>query len=1602
MRRIYVARKVDRADARIKRSRCHMLQIEPLENRRLLSANSRPIVNLPELEIDPTWYDDSNIIVRFRSDHGCDGDCVASTNPSLSALTRAVGSLGSRTGIHKINLRDNVSVESALAAYRANPNVLYAEPDYRVRIAGIPDDPLFSDQWDFHNVGQAGGIADSDIDGPEAWDISTGNESTVVAVIDTGVNWQHEDLADNMWVNPGEIAGDGIDNDQNGYVDDVHGYDFVNHDSNPMDDHNHGTHVAGTIGAIGNNGLGVAGVNWNVQIMALKFLDDAGSGTTSDAIEAVQYAVDNGAHISNNSWGGDPFSQALYDVIEEGRDQGHIFVAAAGNGNFIGIGQDNDQIPFYPASYDLDNIVTVAATDRNDQRAFFSNFGATSVDLGAPGVTIRSTIANGGYGNSDGTSMAAPHVAGALSLVRDYDNSLSYGQIIDRVLYSADPIDALQGITVTGGRLNVASALVPDTFGPQVTGVQPDGLVLDPISSLRIAFSEGIDATTFTLSDISQFSGPSGDIAINSLDPVTGTNNREFEITFDAQSDPGTYEIVIDPGIQDRFGNAMDQDEDGVGGETDDDQFSGSFVFADAIARFDFGTGTSAVAPGYVGVSMWDDYDAAVGHGWQDGWVIELSRGGDPLTGDFNYTEDGTFAVDLPNGEYDAIVTLGDSAQAHDQMAVYLEDVQVDTVDTLAGESIANTYRTSVSDGQLNLRLVDLGGSDQWVMINGLDIVAAGPDATGPNVTSAEPSDTVSGTADRITLSFNEAIQAASFTVDDVAILEGPGGAITPTAINQLAPSQFEVVFAEQSTPGLYRMVVGPNIHDLAGNLMDQDGDGNQGETDDDQFEATFTLEAGPQYVGRFDFGTGSSPVADGYVGVSMWDDYDPAIGHGWTGWVIELNRGGDPLTGDFHYTEDAFFSVDLPNGGYDVVVTLGDSAQAHDQMGVYLEDVQVDTVTTASGEFAANTYSTNVTDGQLNLRLVDLGGSDQWVMINALDILVGGPDISGPSVSSAEPSDTVSGTADRFTLNFNEAIADGSFTVSDVAVLEGPSGAITPTAVNQITTAQYEVVFAEQTDPGLYRLVVGPDILDLSGNAMDQNGDGTNGGPDDQFEATFTLEAGPQYVGRFDFGTGSSPVADGYTGVSMWDGYDPAVGHGWTGWVIELSRGGDPLTGDFHYTEDAVFSVDLPNGGYDVVVTLGDSALAHDQMGVFLEDVQVDTVTTAGGEFAANTYNTTVTDGQLNLRLVDQGGSDQWVMINALDILVAGPDVSGPRVTSAAPEGTVSGTADRFTVTFNEAIQDGSFTLSDVVELEGPSGSLTPTAVNQLTAAQYEVVFAEQSAPGLYRLVIGPDILDLAGNPMDQNDDGTSGDDPLDQFEATFTLEAGPQYVGRFDFGTGSSPVADGYTGVSMWDYYDAATGWGWTGWVIELSRSGADPLTRDFNYTEDAVFSVDVANGEYDIVVTLGDSALAHDQMGVFLEDVQVDTVTTASGQFAVNTYRTTVTDGQLNLRLDDLGGTDKWVMINALDLILLPGGGAQSASLNPPLPQEEPAAEPIPTQREPGHRQLPPHDRRVDRFASRPNTSFVDGFFAALSKSKDDQELADDHIDEGMTQE
>jgi len=315
----------------------------------------------------------------------------------------------------------------------------------------LSNDPNISKLWGMKSY------EGFDIDAPEAWKIWTGEvgDGITVAVLDTGIDYTHPDLSEQMWVNPLEIPDNGVDDDENGYIDDVHGADFVNDDGDPMDDQMHGTHCAGTIAGVGNNGVGVAGVAWRgVRLMALKFLDSSGAGRTSDAIRAIDYAVAQGAKIASNSWGGGGSNPALQTAIEYAEAAGMLFTAAAGNG-----GADNDLRPNFPANYNMDNVISVAATTRKGELAHFSCFGSTSVDLAAPGDEILSTIPGGGYGLLSGTSMATPHVSGLAALVWMYRPGLSMRQVRDVLLGSVRRLPALEGKTVTGGLINAKDAL---------------------------------------------------------------------------------------------------------------------------------------------------------------------------------------------------------------------------------------------------------------------------------------------------------------------------------------------------------------------------------------------------------------------------------------------------------------------------------------------------------------------------------------------------------------------------------------------------------------------------------------------------------------------------------------------------------------------------------------------------------------------------------------------------------------------------------------------------------------------------------------------------------------------------------------------------------------------------------------------------------------------------------------------------------------------------------------------------------------------------------------------------------------------------------------
>src|SRR5258706_530866 len=367
------------------------------------------------------------------------------STPNLSPGVSVLNVFPALGNLHVSKVPAGMTASTLIYKYQTSGLVQYAEHDYYVQALNDPNDPdyLNGDMWDLKNIGQSGYKPGADISAPAAWDIITSASNIIVAVPDTGVRYTHQDLAANMWVNP---------------ADGSHGTNTIAANADPNDDYGHGSHVSGTIGAVGNNGLGIVGICWKVQLMALKFIDSPGNGTVSDAITCLDYARMHGAKVVNASWGSTSFtSQSLHDAIASLRDADIVFVAAAGNSS-----ANNDTTPLYPASYrDLDNIVAVAATDPNDKLAGYSDFGSNTVDLAAPGSSIFSCWngSDSDYQEDDGTSMACAHVTGAVALLRAHFPGENYKQIIQRILGGTDKLPSLAGKTITGGRLNLARAL---------------------------------------------------------------------------------------------------------------------------------------------------------------------------------------------------------------------------------------------------------------------------------------------------------------------------------------------------------------------------------------------------------------------------------------------------------------------------------------------------------------------------------------------------------------------------------------------------------------------------------------------------------------------------------------------------------------------------------------------------------------------------------------------------------------------------------------------------------------------------------------------------------------------------------------------------------------------------------------------------------------------------------------------------------------------------------------------------------------------------------------------------------------------------------------
>ena len=358
--------------------------------------------------------------------------------------------------IYLVKVSATESVDNAIKRLKSDPNIEHAEPNYIKHVMGItPNDPLFSSQWALQKI-----------KGPDAWQLEQGEKTVVIAYADSGIDLNHSDLKDNLWLNANEICDNSIDDDGNGYVDDCYGINIITGSGNPMDDVGHGTHISGIAGATGNNSIGISGINWHVSLMSLKFIASDGEGTLADEIEAIEYAKKKGAKIFNMSYGNYDYSNIEKQAIADANNI--LFVAAACNDN-----RNNDIYPCYPASYDLPNLISVAATDENDNLPAFSNYGKNSVSVAAPGVNINSTYLGNKYEILDGTSMSAPFVTGLAALILAKNHGLAPSLIKDRILRTADPLPALQNKTLTGARINAYRSLTETITGPYIYSISP-------------------------------------------------------------------------------------------------------------------------------------------------------------------------------------------------------------------------------------------------------------------------------------------------------------------------------------------------------------------------------------------------------------------------------------------------------------------------------------------------------------------------------------------------------------------------------------------------------------------------------------------------------------------------------------------------------------------------------------------------------------------------------------------------------------------------------------------------------------------------------------------------------------------------------------------------------------------------------------------------------------------------------------------------------------------------------------------------------------------------------------------------------------------------
>jgi len=1382
---------------------------------------------------------------------------------SSSFQTQILGGLGLE-GMVLLEADADVDAGTVEAWLAGHPQVAYAEPNAPIGTEAIPNDDDFSELWGLNNTGQTGGTADADIDAPEAWDLATGSSSIVVGVIDTGIDYTHPDLAANVWTNPGEIAGNGTDDDGNGFVDDVHGYDFANGDGDPMDDNGHGTHVSGTIAAVGDNGQGITGVNWTGSLMALKFLDGEGNGFTSAAVQALnyatmmrtQYGVE--VRVTNNSWGGAQYSQALRNAIQASGDAGMLFVAAAGND-----AADTDAEAHYPSGYGLSNIVAVTASDDGDALASFSNYGATSIDLAAPGVDVYSTLPGGEYGTYSGTSMSVPHVSGVAALAWSVVPNGTVAQVRTAILEGIDSLDSLSGRVASGGRLNALGTLERLSLSVAASTPEAGSVVAEAPVEFTVQLSHAYDPLSLDAADLAvngtpanhatavdaftvlfQFDttpaateGPQGmeieegailregdadpieawqatfyfdalPLAVVSTSPSQGAVQSAAPTTivldFNEPVDPESVDV---DDLALRVGSvtaAAMLDDDSIAYTTTGLPRDGevTYTLSEGAIRDAYGT----PGPAYVGSFTIDDptierYEAAdvpqtiTDHGTV---VSKLTIDESFAIADLDveieiaHTYDADLEVYLVAPDGTRITLLDGVGGADDDFTGTILDDEADTAIGDGEAPFTGRYRPAQSLSTLDgldvlgtwtLEVTDRGSRDVGVLYR-WSLVAERGAALPPRIVSIDPlpgdGGDAWGTVDTLDVRFSREMNAdrvneAGFwelvaagadelfdTADDVAytLTVSPAYVSGTTATVEIGGGALPV--------GRYRLTVtSGGLISQSGTPLDGDGDGTGGDDYVTHFQVLpadwYPSDDVPQPITDRSTVTStlivteSFPIADLDVKIDVTHSYDADLDV----YLIAPDGTRIELFTDVGGSGDDFTTTVLDDEA-DTAITDGESPFA----GRFRPE---EALSLLDGLDAQGTWTLEVTDDNT----LDPG------TLNAWGIIVEREGLAPPQIVSVDPLPSdggqILGPVDHLEVVFSKRMdaatvndadhweltgagADGTFdTDDDVLYPLTVTPAYTP---GLAATLELSV---ERLPSGNYRFTaLGGGLKDRFGMPLDGDADGVGG---DDYVTHFTVLPGTQYpsgdVPRdlADLGTITSTVTIDESFL-----------------IADLNV---QITITHPYDNDMDVYLFAPDGRrIELFTDVGGSG--NDFRGVVLDDEAAIPIAEGAAPFAGQYQpegRLAVVDGSnargtWTLEVTDDAAMDQGVLESWTLILEPAASTDPPHVVGHAPDGIAAGPVEIVQVEFDQPMDETSFSpADDLVSFVGPEGSISLTGYDWLDSRTLEIQFAPQQAGGTYTLVLGPQILDASGTPLDQDGDLSSGETPDDQYTVTFTL---------------------------------------------------------------------------------------------------------------------------------------------------------------------------------------------------------------------------------------